>query len=144
MLVLFQTERKTAGAAGCFPGWPKEGIMKQVLSFAAVAAMIALTAAPAAAKQDPSKLGCTQMQNGQCVAWNELTPEQARHVRMNDVFGPNYPYYMRLNELPMDIVRQYDLEPRSRYVATSNGYIFVVDPEGFEVTRVIEPERNDR
>jgi hypothetical protein len=118
--------------------------MKALLALGAATVAIALTAAPATAKDDPSKLGCTQMQNGQCTAWKELTASQARHVRMHDVFGPNYPYYTDLSALPLDIVRQYDLEGRSRYVVTSNSYIFVVDPDGYWVTRVIAPIVNDR
>ena len=59
---------------------------------------------------------------------------------MNDVFGPDYPYYLKQTDLPADTVREYGLDLRSRYVTTSNGYIFVIDPEGYEVTRVIEPE----
>jgi hypothetical protein len=117
--------------------------MKPIFSLA-IGAAIALAAAPATAKDDPSKLGCTQVQNGQCAAWAELTPQQAKHVRMNDVFGPNYPYYLKVTDLPDDIVRQFDLDARSRYVATSNGYVFVIDPDGYRVTRVIEPQGNDR
>jgi hypothetical protein len=118
--------------------------MKPLFTLAAATVAIAFAAAPAAAKDDPSKLGCTQMQNGQCTAWKELTEAQARHVRMHDVFGPNYPYYIKLSALPSDIVRQYDLEARSLYVGTSNGYLFVVDPNGYWVTRVISPIVNDR
>ena len=103
---------------------------------------VALAAVPAAAKpKDPAQLGCTQMQNGQCAAWAELTPKQARAVRMNDVFGANYPYYLKVTDLPEDTVREYNLDPRSRYIATTDGYIFVVDPNDYEVTRVIAPQR---
>ena len=38
--------------------------MKPLARLAIAAAAIALAAVPAAAKQDPTKLGCTQMQNG--------------------------------------------------------------------------------
>jgi hypothetical protein len=113
--------------------------MKSVL-FLAVASG-ALIAVPAAAKSDPSKLGCTQVQNGQCVTWNELTAEQARHVRTGDVFGTTYPYYISLSDLPEDMVREYELEGKDRYVGTSNGYLFVVDPYTFKVTQVIAPEQ---
>lgn len=113
-------------------------------AFPAVAALAVALAAPATAANDPAKLGCTQIQNGQCVAWKELTPDQARHVRMHDVFGPNYPYYIKLTDISEDTVRQYDLEPRSLYIGTSNGYLFVVDPNGYSVTRVIPPVVNDR
>jgi hypothetical protein len=118
--------------------------MKALFAVGAATVAIALATAPAAAKDDPSKLGCSQMQNGQCTGWKELTPAQARQVRMHDVFGPNYPYYIKLTDIPDDIVRQYDLEPRSLYVGTSNGYLFVVDPNGYWVTRVISPVVNDR
>jgi hypothetical protein len=63
-----------------------------------------------------------------CTAWNELTPEQARHVRSGDFFGPNYPYYMDVSALPADMVSDYELEGTDRYIGTSNGYLFVVDP----------------
>lgn len=115
---------------------------QSILSVAALAA--ALAAGPATAKNDPAQLGCTQMQNGQCVAWKQLTPEQARRVRMHDVFGPNYPYYIKLADIDDDTVRQYDLEPRDLYIGTSNGYLFVIDPNGYWVTRVIPPVVNDR
>jgi hypothetical protein len=113
--------------------------MKSVLSL--VVACGALIAVPATAKSDPSKLGCTQVQNGQCASWNELTAEQARHVRTGDVFGPNYPYYITLGDLPEDMVREYELEGKDRYIGTSNGYLFVVDPYSFKVTQVIAPEQ---
>lgn len=117
--------------------------MKPLARLAIAAGAIALAAVPAAAKpKDPSQLGCTQVQNGQCSAWAELTAQQARSVRMNDVFGPNYPYYLKVTDLPEDAVREYGLDVRSRYIATSDGYIFVIDPEGYEVRRVIAPERS--
>jgi hypothetical protein len=118
--------------------------MKAVLSVAAVAFAFALTATPAAANSDPTKLGCTQVKDGQCVTWTELTAAQARRVRPGDVFGPNYPYYMSLSDLPEDMVREYDLEGKDRYIGTSNGYLFVVDPYSFKVTRVIAPEQSVR
>jgi hypothetical protein len=119
--------------------------MKALPMLAGAALGCALVASPAAARDtDPSKLGCTQMQNGKCVAWNPLTPDQARHVRTHDVFGANYPYYIKLTDIADDTVRQYDLEPRSLYIGTSNGYLFVVDPNGYWVTRVISPIVNDR
>ena len=114
--------------------------MKSLAGLAIAASVIAFAAAPAAAKQDPTKLGCTQMQNGKCTGWAQLTAEQARHVRMNDVFGPDYPYYLKQTDLSDDMVREYELDLRSRYITTDNGYIFVIDPEGFEVTRVIAPQ----
>lgn len=117
--------------------------MKTFASLAIGVAAVAFAAVPAAAKpKDPAQLGCTQVQNGQCTGWAELTPKQARAVRMNDVFGPNYPYYLKVTDLPEDTIREYDLDVRSRYIATSDGYIFVIDPLGFDVRRVIAPERS--
>lgn len=117
--------------------------MKPLAGLMTAAAAIALAAVPAAAKtKDPSQLGCTQVQNGQCTGWAELTSRQAMAVRMNDVFGPNYPYYLKVTDLPEDTAREYDLDTRSRYIATSDGYIFVIDPNGYQVTRVIAPERS--
>ena len=122
------------------PAFRGDGPMKPVAAVAIAASAIALAAVPAVAKQDPTRLGCTQVQNGKCSAWAELTPQQAKRVRMNDVFGPDYPYYQKQTDLPADTVREYGLDLRSRYITTSDGYIFVIDPEGFEVTRVIAPE----
>jgi hypothetical protein len=117
--------------------------MKLVSGLAIATCTIAFAAVPAGAKpKDPAKLGCTQVQGDQCAAWAELTPNQARGVRMNDVFGANYPYYLKVSDLPEDMVREYNLDPRSRYIVTSNGFIFVIDPEGYEVRRVIAPERS--
>lgn len=113
--------------------------MKAVLSLAAAA--VALAATPAAAKTDPTKLGCTQMQNGECTSWTELTAAQARRVRTGDVFGPKYPYYMSIGDLPADMVREYELDAKDRYIGTSTGYLFVVDPYSFKVTQVIAPEQ---
>ena len=118
--------------------------MKHGLSLAAAAAALALTASPAAAKQDPSRLGCTPMQNGHWSAWKELTPEQARRVRPGDVFGPDYPYYIGINQLPANMVSDYELEGTDRYIGTPSGYLFVIDGNGFQVTRVVAPERSVR
>jgi hypothetical protein len=135
---------RTCPPANSFQSIGRRISMKPVLTLSAAALALALTAAPATAANDPTKLGCTKMVNGQCTAWNQLTPDQARHVRMHDVFGPNYPYYIRLADISEDVVRQYDLEPRSLYIGTSEGYLFVIDPNGYWVTRVIPPIVNDR
>lgn len=117
--------------------------MKMLPGMTIAAIAIAMAAVPAAAKpKDPAQLGCTQVQGDKCAAWAQLTAKQARAVRMNDVFGPNYPYYVKVTDLPEDTVREYDLDARSRYIATNDGYIFVIDPEGYEVKRVIAPERS--
>ena len=116
--------------------------MKTVLIVAAAAA--AFTATPAAAKTDPTKFGCTQMQNGECTSWTEMTGAQARRVRTGDVFGPKYPYYITISDLPPDMVREYELESKDRFIGTSTGYLFVVDPYSYKVTQVIAPDRPSR
>ena len=113
--------------------------MRAVLFVAAVAG--ALIAVPVAAKPDPSKLGCTQIQNDKCVSWKELTADQARRVRTGDVFGPDYPYYISLSDLPPDMAREYELDAKESYIGTSTGYLFVVDPYSYKVTQVIAPEQ---
>ena len=65
-------------------------------------------------------------------------------MRPGDVFGPKYPYYMTLSQLPEDLIREYDLEGKDRYIGTSTGFLFVVDPYSYKVTRVIAPERSGR
>ena len=42
----------------------------------------------------------------------------------------------RVSKLPQPVVTQYHLSPDERYVST-NGYIYVVDPSNYTVTRVI-------
>jgi len=116
--------------------------MKAVLLLAAAA--VALTATTATAKTDPTKLGCAQMQNGECTNWTEMTGAEARRVRTGDVFGPKYPYYITISDLPPDMVREYDLESKDRFIGTSTGYLFVVDPYSYKVTQVIAPERSSR
>ncbi len=52
-----------------------------------------------------------------------------------NVFGPKYDY-TPFSMLPPDYVSQYSLAPDGRYVY-SNGYIYVVDPTTYAVTRVM-------
>lgn len=102
------------------------------------AAAVALTALPATARQYSSLVACSGWRDGQCVAWNRLTKEQATKVAVGTVFGPNYTYYAPFNSIPQTVVTQYSLSPDSRYV-TADGYVYVVDPHTYAVTRVIAP-----
>ena len=102
------------------------------------AAAVALTVTPADAKKHYSNfLECSKVVNGACVSWHRMTRGKAARVYASGyVFGPSYeytPYYM----LPHDYAVRYSLEPSGRYVY-SNGYIYVVDPTTYAVTRIID------
>lgn len=106
--------------------------------FALGAAAVALSAIPANARQYSGAIACSGWRNGQCVAWNRLTKEQAAKVAVGTVFGPNYTYYVPYSSIPQTVVTQYKLSPDYRYV-TADGYTYVVDPHTYAVTRVIAP-----
>jgi hypothetical protein len=103
------------------------------------AAAVVLSAAPADARKHYSNyVECSKVVNGACVKWHRLTRGAAIRAayKTGYVFGPTYaytPYY----ELPHDYVVRYSLEPSGRYVY-SNGYIYVVDPTTYAVTRIID------
>ena len=101
-------------------------------------AAVALTGVAANARQYSNVIQCSGYRNGQCVAWNRLTKEQAAKITVGTVFGPNYTYYSEFSTLPQTVVTQYHLAPTNRYVM-SNGYIYVVDPTTYAVTQVIPP-----
>lgn len=106
--------------------------------FALGAAAVVLSAVPANARQYSSAIACSGWRNGQCVAWNRLTREQAAKIAVGTVFGPNYSYYVPYSSIPQTVVTQYHLSPDYRYV-TASGYTYVVDPHTYAVTRVIAP-----
>jgi hypothetical protein len=99
------------------------------------AAAVALTAIPAGAREYSSVIKCSGYRNGQCVAWNRLTKEQARDINVGFVFPKNYTY-SEFSTIPQTVVTQYQLNPDARYV-TTDGYIYVVDPNTYAVTKVI-------
>jgi hypothetical protein len=102
---------------------------KVLLAFAGAA--VAVTAAPTTAKT----YVCTKWQDGVCVSTHRVkgTPP-ARAVGY--VFGPSYSY-TPVTDLPQPVVTYYKLEPNERYVY-SDGYIYVVDPTTYAITRVID------
>lgn len=108
--------------------------MKKILIGLGVAAA-ALSAAPANARQYSTTIKCSGYRNGQCVAWNRLTKEQARDIGVGFVFPQGYTY-TDVTSLPQPVVTQYHLSPSGHYVY-SNGYVYVVDPSTYAVTRVI-------
>jgi hypothetical protein len=107
--------------------------------FVLAGAAVALSGAPANARQYSSTIACSGWRDGQCVSWNRLTKEQAAKVAVGTVFGPHYSYYSEFNTIPQNVVTQYHLVPTNRYVE-SNGYIYVVDPQSYAVTQVITPQ----
>jgi hypothetical protein len=109
---------------------------KAILVSAGVA--VALSSTISDARQYSNTIACSGWRNGQCVAWNRLTKEQAAKVAVGTIFGPNYTYYSPFNSIPQTIVTQYHLSPDYRYVS-ADGYVYVVDPHTYAVTQVIAP-----
>jgi len=100
------------------------------LSGVAVAASVA-PIAPANART----YVCTKWSSGVCVSTHRVkgTPNP---YAVGYVFGPNYSY-STFSTLPAPLVSYYHLDPNGRYVY-SNGYVYVVDPTTYAVTRVID------
>ena len=93
-------------------------------------AAVALTAAPASAKT----YVCTKWDSGVCVSTHRVKGRPAYQVGY--VFGPNYAY-TSVSALPAPVVTYDSLTASNRYVY-SNGYIYVVDPTTYAVTKVID------
>lgn len=106
--------------------------MRKIL-FALSGAAVALAAVPAGAKD--KTYVCTKWKNGVCVSTHRVkgTPP----YRVGYVFGPNYSY-TTYSTLPGPVTSFYHLDSNGRYVY-SNGYVYVVDPTTYAVTRVIDP-----
>ena len=104
------------------------------LTGATIAAAAAISS-PADARHYSNVIQCSGWRNGQCTSWNRLTVKQARRIQVGYVFPKNYTY-TDFSSLPQTIVTQYSLSPDSHYVS-SNGYIWVVDPNTNVVTKVI-------
>jgi hypothetical protein len=107
---------------------------KLFLAFAAGA--VALSATAVDARHYSNTIACSGWRNGECVAWNRLTRDQAEKIKVGYEFGPNYTYYSNFSSLPQPVVTQYHLKPDDRYVA-ADGYVYVVDPHSYAVTQVI-------
>jgi hypothetical protein len=108
--------------------------MSKILMSLAVAA-VAAAAVPAGAREYSTVIKCSGYRNGQCVAWNRLTKEQARDINVGFVFPKDYTY-TQFSAIPQPVVTQYKLSPDARYVST-DGYVYVVDPTTYAVTKVI-------
>jgi hypothetical protein len=110
--------------------------MTKLLLAAGVVA-VALTATPSEARRHYSNVvQCTKWRHGVCVQSRRLTRHQARRAyRLGHVFGANYGY-TAYSALPRTYVTRYHLVPRYRYVY-QNGYIYVVDPTTYAITRIL-------
>ena len=102
---------------------------KLLLALSGVA--VAMTAAPIDAKT----YVCTKWRNGVCVSAHRVKGTPPGYA-VGYVFGPTYTY-TTYGDLPQPVVSYYHLEPNYRYVY-SDGYIYVIDPVTYAVTRVID------
>jgi hypothetical protein len=109
--------------------------MRNVL-LALSGAAVALTAAPAALSADPPlPQVCLKWRDGVCVSTHRVkgTPPP---FSSGYVFGPTYAY-TPFTALPAPAVSYYHLNSDNRYVY-ANGYLYVIDPTTYAVTRVID------
>jgi hypothetical protein len=110
----------------------KEKVMRKVL-LALAGAAVALTVTPAADAKVKTYV-CTKWKSGICVSTHRVKGTAPYDVGY--VFGPDY-RYTTYTALPRPLVTYYHLDSNGRYVY-SNGYVYVVDPTTYAVTRVID------
>jgi len=98
---------------------------------------VAIAAATAAAAASPPVTGftCTKWKDGVCVSTHRVRGAPAPYA-VGYSFGPTYTY-TTYSDLPQPVVSYYHLDPNGRYVY-SNGYVYVVDPTTYAVTKVID------
>ena len=106
--------------------------MRRVL-LALSGAAVALTTTAAAAPV--TGFTCTKWRDGVCVSTHRVRGAPAPYAT-GYVFGPSYTY-TSVSDLPQPVVTYYKLSPDNRYVY-ANGYVYVVDPTTYAVTRVID------
>jgi hypothetical protein len=104
---------------------------KALLAFAGAA--VAMTAAAADAK--PKVYTCTKWNDGVCVSTHRVRGSVPAH-KVGYAFGPTYAY-TPFSDLPQPVVTHYKLTSDGRYVY-SDGYVYVVDPTTYAVTRVLD------
>ncbi|MFL6736022.1 MAG: hypothetical protein ACJ8F4_03055 [Sphingomonas sp.] len=98
------------------------------LLFALGIATVALAVAAPADARRTGPVTCAKWRHGHCVTW------RSRYA-VGHRFGPRYGY-TTYSALPRTYVRRYSLTPHYRYVY-QNGYIYVVDPVNYAITRVL-------
>ena len=106
--------------------------MRKIL-IALTGAAVAVTAASAADAKVKTYV-CTKWRDGLCVSTHRVKGSPAAY-KVGYVFGPNYTY-TTYADIPTQVTGYYHLDSNGRYVYT-NGYVFVVDPTTYAVTRVI-------
>jgi hypothetical protein len=107
--------------------------MRKIL-LALSGAAVAMTVTPAALQAKVKTYVCTRWHDGMCVSTHRVHGTAPYAVGYR--FGPDYSY-TTYNALPAPLVSYYHLDPNGRYVY-SNGYVYVVDPTTYAVTRVID------
>jgi len=106
--------------------------MRKIL-IALSGAAVALTAA-STAQAKPKTYVCTKWDNGVCLSTHRV--KGTAPYATGYVFGRTYAY-TPYSDLPQPVVTYYHLDANGRYVY-SNGYVYVVDPTTYAVTRVID------
>jgi transcription elongation factor len=107
--------------------------MRKVLLGLSAAAIAATGLASAG---DAKTYVCTRWHNGVCVSTHRVKGTGTAPYATGYVFGPTYAY-TPYSGLPQPVVTYYKLNNSDRYVY-SNGYVYVVDPTTYAVTRVID------
>jgi hypothetical protein len=105
---------------------------KVLLALSGVA--LGLTTAPLASKP-VTGFTCTKWKDGVCVSTHRVRGSPPAYA-VGYSFGPTYTY-TAYSDLPQPVVTYYHLDPNGRYVYT-NGYVYVVDPTTYAVTKVID------
>lgn len=107
--------------------------MKRLL-LALSGAAVALTTVPAADAKTKTYV-CTRWKDGVCVTAHRVKGTPAPYA-VGYVFGPDYSY-TTYSTIPSQVTGYYHLDSNGRYVYT-DGYVYVVDPTTYAVTRVID------
>jgi hypothetical protein len=105
--------------------------MRKIL-LALSGAALAFTVTPADAKV--KTYVCTKWRDGVCVSTHRV--KGLKPYKVGYVFGPDY-HYTTYSALPGPVTTYYKLGDSNRYVY-SNGYVYVVDPTTYAVTRVLD------
>ena len=105
-------------------------MMKTLLALGAAA--VTVSAVPADARH-AHMYRCTAYRHHHCVSHAAMVRHHA--YRVGYVFGPHYGY-TAYTAVPRTYRVRYHLNPDDRYVY-SNGYVYVVDPTTYAITRIL-------
>jgi hypothetical protein len=106
--------------------------MKKILLALSGAAIAATALAPTAGAKT---YVCTHWKDGVCISAHRVKGSDQAY-KVGYVFGPNYTY-TTYGSIPTQVTGYYHLDSNGRYVY-NNGYVYVVDPTTYAVTRVID------